>query len=380
MRLLRVANIPDTRTGGMSRTMYCTGDEFVRRGHQIEYLFAPAFRSIGPPQVRRYTDAWEAARLVLERLRLAVYDLIEIHEPLSPVYAWRRIQDKSLPPVVAFSYGLEERSREAMLKYHRTKGIYISPVSRVTSWLLAKQGAYAVRHVDHVVCSNDTDVSHLIEDGVPADRITRHFSGVEDRFLETRPSAAGDNCNRLLFLGSWIERKGILDLAEAIHILFRRHPEATLTVAGSIVEARDVLAAFAEGIRRRVRVISRLAGTDALISLYREHGIFVLPSYFEGQPLSLIEAAALGLAPVVTDIGGSRDFVEDGVNGFVISVGDGTALADRLDRLLSDPSLAAQFGRAARLRARNYTWSASADRLLMAYATLAARKAGCHRS
>lgn len=380
MRLLRVANVPDTRTGGMSRTMHCTGDEFIRRGHQVDYLFAPVFRSIGPSQVRRYTDAWEAARLVIERLGNATYDVIEIHEPLAGVYAWRRCQDNRLPPVVAFSYGLEERGREAMLAYRRSKGIHVSPVGRATSWLLAKQGAYAVRHVDHVVCSNDSDVSHLIASGVSARRITRHFSGVENQFLETMPSAAGDNCKRLLFLGTWMERKGILDLAEAIEVLFRRHPGATLTVAGSNLEAREVLATFAEDLRQRIRVIAHVDGINTLITLYREHGIFVLPSYFEGQPLSLIEAAAVGLAPVVTDIGGSRDFVADGVNGFVVPVGDGKALAGRLDLLLSNPPLVTQFGEAARRRAQNQTWAASADRLLAAYVKLAARATGFEKS
>ena len=380
MKILRVADVPDTRSGGMSRTMYCTGDEFIRRGHQVDYLFAPDFRPIGPRQVRRYTDAWEAARLVKERIHGKVYDVIEMHEPLAAVYAWWRRRYRSWPPVVAFSYGLEERGREAMLAYRDGKGIPFSPVSRVTTWLSAKQAAYSVRHADWVVCSNETDVSHLIARGIPPGRITQHFSGVEKEFLEIAPSIAVDNCKRLLFLGSWLERKGILDLADAIAILFQRHSDATLTVAGTILKPQEVLATFAEDLRPRIRVISHVNGTDALIALYREHGIFVLPSYFEGQPLSLIEAAAVGLAPVVTNIGGSRDFVEDGVNGFVVPVSDGRALAGRLDLLLSNPPLVAQFGEAARRRARNQTWSASADRLLRAYVELVAREAELRKS
>ena len=43
LRVLRVADIPDNRTGGMSRTMYCTGDELAQMGHQVEYLFHESF-------------------------------------------------------------------------------------------------------------------------------------------------------------------------------------------------------------------------------------------------------------------------------------------------------------------------------------------------
>jgi glycosyltransferase involved in cell wall biosynthesis len=263
-----------------------------------------------------------------------------------------------------------------MLAYRKGRGIPLALISQLTSWLLARQGAYGVRNADHIVCSNQTDVLHLTKHGVPADRITRHFSGVSREFLECMPAQVAENRTRLLFLGAWIERKGILDLTDAFATLANAYPAITLTLAGTILSAKQVLAAFPSHVRPRVRVIENIAGTDALIRLYRAHSIFLLPSYFEGQPLALIEAAAVGLAPVVTDIGGSRDFVEDSKNGFIVPVGSSQAIADRVKVLLDNPQLTAAFGAASRLRASQHTWSASAERLLVAYGELAARARG----
>lgn len=76
---------------------------------------------------------------------------------------------------------------------------------------------------------------------------------------------------------------------------------------------------------------------------------FVLTSFTEGMPNTLIEAMSLGLACISTDCpcGGPRDLIRDGENGFLVPVNDDKALAKRLSELLSDPEKAEQTGRAA---------------------------------
>jgi glycosyltransferase involved in cell wall biosynthesis len=299
-----------------------------------------------------------------------------MHEPIAALYAKQRMGNRHLPPLVVFSYGLEERGYQAMISYRRRKAIKMSIKSRLTAWLLAQQAAFSVRHADHLVCSNAEDVAFLVSQGIPGDRVTRHFSGVETEFLESPPAATSHNRKRLLFMGSWIERKGILDLVRAATTLFARDPEVTLTLGGTIVDSDEVLAGFPPEFRTRIRVLSRIDDTRTLLELYREHGVFVLPSYFEGQPLSLIEAAAVGLVPVVTNIGGSRDFVTDNVNGLVIPVSDPDALAERLLDLISSPGWVNELGAAARRSARCQTWAASAENLLQSYSTVLARELG----
>ena len=77
----------------------------------------------------------------------------------------------------------------------------------------------------------------------------------------------------------------------------------------------------------------------------------VLPSYREGLPKSLIEAAACALPLVTTDAPGCREVVTHEVDGLLVPVKDATALANAIERLHHDPALARQLGQAARARA-----------------------------
>ncbi len=86
-------------------------------------------------------------------------------------------------------------------------------------------------------------------------------------------------------------------------------------------------------------------------TVFRQAHIVCLPSYGEGLPMSLLEAASTGLPIVTTDVAGCREVVKDGDNGFLIPVRDGSALADALVRLLRDSELRKRMGARGRERA-----------------------------
>jgi glycosyltransferase involved in cell wall biosynthesis len=83
-------------------------------------------------------------------------------------------------------------------------------------------------------------------------------------------------------------------------------------------------------------------------ALYKSVDIVVLPSYREGLPKGLIEAAACGLPLVTTDVPGCREVVSDGVDGLLVPARDSEALASAIARLCRDPSLRFRLGQAAR--------------------------------
>lgn len=88
--------------------------------------------------------------------------------------------------------------------------------------------------------------------------------------------------------------------------------------------------------------------TDDPAKVWRECHIALLPSYGEGVPLSLLEAAATARPMVGFDAPGVRDLIEDGVNGVLVPLGDAEGLAEALKRLAEDPDLRARLGAAAR--------------------------------
>lgn len=110
---------------------------------------------------------------------------------------------------------------------------------------------------------------------------------------------------------------------------------------------RDRVLAGAPGKRTQVDCLGL---SNQVPQLLAQAGIFVLCSRYEGLPLSIIEAMCAGLPIVATDVGGVRELVEDGVNGFLVPAGDHVALSNCLDHLQSDTALKVRMGQASRAR------------------------------
>ena len=104
----------------------------------------------------------------------------------------------------------------------------------------------------------------------------------------------------------------------------------------------------AAGLGPRLRRLGYRADVPAILAA---SDIFVLPSHFEGLPMSVIEAMLCGLPVVATDIRGPREQVEDGVTGLLVPRGNTAALAGALRCLAEDPALAARVGSAGLARA-----------------------------
>lgn len=88
-----------------------------------------------------------------------------------------------------------------------------------------------------------------------------------------------------------------------------------------------------------------------ILSVLQSADVVVLPSYREGLPKSLVEAAAVGRPIITTDTVGCRECVEHGKNGFLVSVGDSDELADAMIKLIQDKQLRLKMGKASRQKA-----------------------------
>lgn len=145
-----------------------------------------------------------------------------------------------------------------------------------------------------------------------------------------------------------VRTKGYVELVRAIEAL----PEFELWVAGERLESdrgEDMDAMFAAcGLGPRLH---RLGYRDDVAALLAAADIFVLPSYFESLPMSVIEAMLSGLPVVASDICGPREQVVDGVTGLLVPSRQVEPLVSSLARLAADPVLRATMGAAGRDRA-----------------------------
>ncbi len=159
-----------------------------------------------------------------------------------------------------------------------------------------------------------------------------------------------------LYLGRLSREKGVLDLIEA----WRRVDDgsALLAVVGPDMPGHhlDVGPELRARVARhhledRVRLLD---GTDAPARVMQAADIFVSPSYYEGFGITLAEAMACGLAPVVTPVGGVAEYLAAGHNALLCAPGRPDTLAAALQRLLRDPSLRSALARAARATAEQH--------------------------
>ena len=128
-------------------------------------------------------------------------------------------------------------------------------------------------------------------------------------------------------------------------------------------EIKEVLKGYADlpGVR-----MMGFLGTPA--AAYQQADIFVFPSIEEGSALVTYEAMACGLPVVTTPNAGS--LVRDGVEGFIVPIRDPDALAERVERLRADARLRQEMGRAARMRAEEFTWEQHGQALIQYYKSI----------
>jgi glycosyltransferase involved in cell wall biosynthesis len=158
---------------------------------------------------------------------------------------------------------------------------------------------------------------------------------------ETRESGA------VLFLGRLGQHKGTFDLIEAAALMRQRGVIFEMWLAGD--GALDDASTLAEklGVASQIRILGWV-DSERRNDLLRRASIFVLPSYNEGLPMSVLEAMGAGIPVVTTPVGGIPEAVRDGVQGLLVPPGDRKAIAAAITRLLTDNALRADMGMAGR--------------------------------
>ena len=178
-------------------------------------------------------------------------------------------------------------------------------------------------------------------------------SGVDcSRFAARTQTRDAGRPLRVLLAARLLWDKGVAEFVEAARQLQAQGRAIEFLLAGD-PDPGNPAAVPEASIRDWVDsgVLQWLGHVDDMPALFASVDVVVLPSYREGLPKGLIEAAACALPLVTTDVPGCREVVRDGVDGLLVPARDGGALAQAIARLHDDPVLAARLGQAAREKA-----------------------------
>jgi glycosyltransferase involved in cell wall biosynthesis len=175
-------------------------------------------------------------------------------------------------------------------------------------------------------------------------RVLRNSVATDDfaPLAATRADVPEDG-GALLFLGALNRGKGVYDLIDAMEAVVRDRPGVVLELGGDQDVAEVERLVTEKGLSDNVRTLGWVRGREKLDAFARAHA-YVLPSYCEGLPISLLEAMSAGLPVVTTPVGGIPEVVKHGVNGLMITPGDVRGLADSILTLLGDGALRETMG------------------------------------
>lgn len=171
--------------------------------------------------------------------------------------------------------------------------------------------------------------------------------------------------HKILFLGRLCKTKGIKELLVAMEELLKEYPDLRLYLGG-VWEDKE-LKALAADHSSHVTDLGWITGEEKNRYL-SECDLFVLPTYFEGQPVSVLEAMAYSCAVVASEVGGIPQMIEDGRTGILIKPRDVSSLKDGLRGALGDTKLCARLGENARKKVETvFSIEKSMGRLLEIY-------------
>jgi glycosyltransferase involved in cell wall biosynthesis len=214
---------------------------------------------------------------------------------------------------------------------------------------------FAFRHPNlRVIVQNDEDYRTLIDSGWAKAACMRLIpgSGVDlSRFEGCTP---GKKSRVVVLPARMLKDKGVEEFVEAARRVKAVEPNWRFILVGAAgydspaaIDAERLQSWQAEGF------VEWLGHVDDMTPLYRDSAIVCLPSYREGMPKALLEAAAAGCAVVTTDVAGCREAIDPGFTGDLVSVRDSEALARVLLSLIRDEQRRQVYGANGSVRARS---------------------------
>lgn len=219
--------------------------------------------------------------------------------------------------------------------------------SKVVKTIMNTLYKYANSKAHKCVFQNSDDMSYFVNSGfVEADKaVLIKSSGIDTEVFISQELFKNEKLN-VLMVARAIWHKGIKEFYEAASLL--KDLNLTFTLIGDTDEHNP---SCANKEFLQIGNVKWLGHRDDIKEQIDMCDIFVLPSYREGVPRTLLEAASMGKPIVTTNAVGCREVVDDGVNGFLVPVKDGNALAEKIKILVEDENMRNKFGKASRKKA-----------------------------
>jgi glycosyltransferase involved in cell wall biosynthesis len=278
--------------------------------------------------------SWYLTRKKLEKIINSLYDnnKIEIIEATDWTGITSFIKPKKCPLVIKLNGSdtyfchLDKRPVKWINKFHEKRALQIADGHVSVS-------AYTAKMTNEIFKQNN--------------KFTIIHNGIDMSLFQKNDDIITENNNVILYFGTLIRKKGLLELPHVFNIIHQKNPNAQLVLVGK--DTSDIISGnsstwqmmqdlFTPSALEKVTYFGPVAYSDVKKQIEKAT-VCVFPTYAEALPVSWLEAMAMEKAIVASNIGWGNEIVENGVSGFVAHPSNHQEYADRILQLLAEPSL-----------------------------------------
>lgn len=209
----------------------------------------------------------------------------------------------------------------------------------------------ALNCADTVIFQNPDDREQFVSSGLVKSEKCRVVNGSG---VNTNRFSVADYPDKITFfmLSRVMYSKGIREYLRACELVKGKHPEVRFMLLGACENIQDSLSKEDLAPYVEKGIIEHFGETDRVEDYYKQCSVYVLPSYREGTPRTVLEAMSMGRAIITTDAPGCRETVIDGKTGFLVPVKNAEAVAEKMTEFIENPELIKTLGAASAEYAR----------------------------
>jgi len=356
MKFLLARNVARNENAGAASTVLGLGNKLEELGHKIDYIFNDdlPYRTKNPAWHRIYFGIYLVLKLTYKRFKGLKYDVLIIsggYGYLIPLF--RSLFGK--PLFINRSHGPEyvgePISKKQLISYRLPYEL-----------LIRFQCQLATKYADLTLVTNQYEKKHMTKNfSLDNNRIIAFPPAIHDLFFD-KPLIYKNNIKlpNLLYVGTWIKRKGVNQIVKAYDLLCREYDDLSLTIVG--VDNEDEVKSEFEN-SKNVNVKSIINRND-LINLYDSHQVFIFPTLSEGYGKVVLEAMSRGMCVITTPMGYGADIINHNENGFVIPFDDYETIVETVKTLISNHEILDSIRFKARKSVQGLTWENVAQKTL----------------
>lgn len=243
--------------------------------------------------------------------------------------------------------------------------------SRGPDWLhkiyIPTVGKFVFNSADRILCYTEEEKARLKKEVGVRTRISVVHNGINTDLF--RPKTNKQQTNRLLWVGRFTGGKGLDYLIDAFSVLSQKYPKLHLLLVGDGPEKNNIINRISKlGLENKVN-IRDLCPNSEICDVYNSSDIFILPSFEEGVPRTIMEAMACGVPVVCTGLPHLLEMIKD--VGITVPAKDSDAIVDAVSEIYSNPKLAEQLGTNGRNKAvEKYSWNDTVAKTIEVYREL----------